>query len=203
MSTLQVEIVNRLNEEQKREVARLYYRAFVLKFRSLWMFTGNESEAVRVLRRSLRYDSGLYAVRQGRVLGFIGLEQGDGFYAPLHYAALKRVFGTVGGTWRYAAYGIYRMFHGNMPNNTVHVDPVVVSGDARGPGIGTRLFEAAFDWARRANRSRMVLEVVDTNPQAKKLYERLGFRTFKEEHLGLITKKAGFAKLFHMEKKLD
>ncbi|GAB6930605.1 hypothetical protein JCM10914A_45880 [Paenibacillus sp. JCM 10914] len=203
MTKLQVEIVDYLNEEQKDEVATLYYQAFPLKLQSLWMFAGSESEAVTVLRRSLRYENGLYAVMGGKVLGFIGLEKGDGFFASLHYKTLKSSFGVIGGMWRYTAYGIYRLFHGNIPKDAVHIDPVVVSSNARGLGIGTRLFEAAFIWARQANRSKMVLEVVDTNPQAKKLYERLGFEVFKEEHTGLFTEKSGFKKVIHMEKSLN
>ncbi|AIQ42915.1 GNAT family N-acetyltransferase [Paenibacillus sp. FSL R7-0312] len=203
MSMLDVEIVNRLDEVQKREVARLFYQAFALKFNALWIFTRNEKQVVEVLCRSLRYDNGLYAVREGRVIGFIGLEKGEGFFAKLGYGALRHSFGLAGGAWRYAAYGLYRMFHGGVPKDSIHIDPLVVSSEARGLGIGTRLLEAAFAITRQANRSKMLLEVVDTNPQAKKLYERLGFRTFKVQNTRLFTAKAGFAKVLHMEKLLD
>lgn len=203
MSTLQVEIVNLLDEAQKREVATLYVQAFSLKLSSLWLFTTSEKEAVTVLCQSLCYDNGLYALLEGRVVGFVGLEKGDGFFAPLHYKTLKQSFGLIGGAWRYAAYRIYRLFHGDIPRHAVHIDPIVVSGEARGLGIGTKLFEAAYTWAERARRRSIVLEVVDTNPQAKKLYERLGFQTFKEQHTGFLTQNAGFTKVFHMEKVLD
>jgi ribosomal protein S18 acetylase RimI-like enzyme len=203
MSTIEVEIVNRLDEAQKLEVARLFYQGFTLKFNALWLFTRNEQQAVEVLCRSLRYDDGLYAVREGRVMGFIGLEKGHGFFATMGYEALRHTFGIAGGAWRYAAYGIFRMFHSGVPKDSIHIDPLVVSSEARGLGIGTRLLEAAFALTRQANRSKMLLEVVDTNPQAKKLYERLGFRTFKVQNTRLFTEQAGFAKVLHMEKLLD
>lgn len=203
MSTLQVEIVDRLDEVQKREVARLYYQAFALKFSALWIFTREEKEVVEVLCSSLRYDNGLYALCEGRVIGFIGLEKGDGFFAALNYASLRQTFGIFGGVWRYAAYGVYRLFHSGISKDTIHIDPLVVSGEARGLGIGTRLLEAAFTWSRQANRSKVLLEVVDTNPLAKKLYERVGFRTFKVENTRLFSSQAGFHKVLHMEKMLN
>ncbi|MFD1905046.1 GNAT family N-acetyltransferase [Paenibacillus rhizoplanae] len=104
--------------------------------------------------------------------------------------------------WRYAAYGVYRLFHSGISKDTIHIDPLVVSGEARGLGIGTRLLEAAFTWSRQANRSKVLLEVVDTNPLAKKLYERVGFRTFKVENTRLFSSQAGFHKVLHMEKML-
>ena len=93
MSTLQVEIVDRLDEEQKREVARLYYQAFTLKFSGLWIFSRKEHDIVEVLSRCLRYENALYAVYEGKVVGFTGLETGDGFFMALSYRALRKTFG--------------------------------------------------------------------------------------------------------------
>ncbi|OMG00477.1 GNAT family N-acetyltransferase [Paenibacillus sp. FSL R7-0337] len=203
MSTLQVEIVDRLDEEQKREVARLYYQAFTLKFSGIWIFSRKEQDIVDVLSRCLHYDKALYAVYEGRVVGFAGLETGVGFFMTLNYRSLRQTFGLLGGAWRYAAYGIFRLLHGNTPSNAVHIDPLVVSEQARGLGVGTRLLEAVFAWSREADRSKVLLEVVDTNPLAKKLYERVGFRTFKVQNTRLFSSQAGFHKVLHMEKMLN
>lgn len=203
MSTLQVEIVDRLDEEQKREVARLFYQAFTLKFSGIWIFSREEQKVVDVLSRCLRYDNALYAVYEGRVVGFAGLETGDGFFMRLNYRALRQTFGLFGGAWRFAAYGVFRLFHGSTPSNAVHIDPLVVSAEARGLGVGTRLLEAVFVWSKETDRSKVMLEVVDTNPLAKKLYERVGFRTFKVQNTRLFSAQAGFHKVLHMEKLLD
>lgn len=203
MSTLQVEIVDRLDEEQKREVAGLFYQAFTLKFSGIWIFSRKEQDIVEVLSRCLRYENALYAVYEGKVVGFAGLETGDGFFMALSYRALRKTFGLFGGAWRYAAYGIFRLLHGSTPSSSVHIDPLVVSAEARGLGIGTRLLEAVFAWSREADRRKVLLEVVDTNPLAKKLYERVGFRTFKVQNTRLFSAQAGFHKVLHMEKLLD
>lgn len=158
---------------------------------------------MKVLSRCLRYENALYAVYEGKVVGFAGLETGDGFFMALSYRALRQTFGVPGGAWRYAAYGIFRLLHGSTPPSSVHIDPLVVSAEARGLGIGTRLLEAVFAWSKEADRRKVLLEVVDTNPLAKKLYERVGFRTFKVQNTRLFSAHAGFTKVLHMEKLLD
>ena len=50
------------------------------------------------------------------------------------------------------------------------VDPSV-----RGRSIGARLVQTALGQAREDGKKRVVLHVVDSNPRARRLYERLGF----------------------------
>ncbi len=193
-------ITNIIKEEHKDTVARLYFEAFKLKFNHLWLFTKKEDKAVIVLKKSITFKEGLYAVSNNEVLGFVGLEKGNGYYAPLSLAGFNEAFGIFGAAWRFAAYGIYRLFHGQSKKDEVHIDPIVVSSEARGMGIGTKLLEAVFDLAKRLKKKKVILEVVDTNPMAKKLYEKVGFREVKAEELAFLTKKAGFKRVIHMEK---
>jgi len=46
---------------------------------------------------------------------------------------------------------------------------------ARGAGVGERLVQAVLDEAAARGRSRVVLEVTETNEPARRLYERMGF----------------------------
>jgi len=50
------------------------------------------------------------------------------------------------------------------------VDPTV-----RGRSIGARLVQAALARAREGGKKRVILHVVDSNPAARRLYERMGF----------------------------
>jgi GNAT superfamily N-acetyltransferase len=52
---------------------------------------------------------------------------------------------------------------------------LAVAGPLRGRGVGIRLMEAVLDWARARGFRSVSLEVVDANPGARCLYERLGF----------------------------
>ena len=52
----------------------------------------------------------------------------------------------------------------------------VFLAEHRGQGIGSALIGAAEDRAREAGRARIGLGVTDDNPQAARLYTRLGYR---------------------------
>ena len=51
----------------------------------------------------------------------------------------------------------------------------------RGQGIGTRLIQEAEAIIITRNIERVVIAVAKTNPDAKRLYERLGYRIFAED----------------------
>jgi ribosomal protein S18 acetylase RimI-like enzyme len=56
----------------------------------------------------------------------------------------------------------------------------------QGEGIGTALLDRAIERARGEGRRRLVLRVLSTNPDARRLYERRGFQvelTFREAFL--------------------
>ena len=75
-----------------------------------------------------------------------------------------------------------------------------MSDKARGMGIGTLLVKEVEDFAKQQNITKLYLEVVDTNPLARKLYERIGFLVTKEIERGSSSKKAGYTKVFYMQK---
>lgn len=198
-----ITLVRSINEAQKCQVAKMYYQAFAKKFSTIWLFADNEEEATKVLINSINYENGLYALCDEEVMGFVGLETGDSFYTQLTYSAFLSAFNFFDATWRVTAYGLYRIFHGEIRNDAVHIDPIVVSSKARGLGIGSKLLDGTYELTRSLNKHKVILEVVDTNPDAKKLYERHGFHVVKEENLSILTKEAGFSIVYYMEKRLE
>ncbi|AFA49901.1 GNAT family N-acetyltransferase [Acetobacterium woodii] len=200
MSTMKVKITNTITENQKIAVAKLFYEAFTKKFSTLWLFAKNEAQAIAVLCECINYEKGLYAISENNILGFIGLETGDGLFVNFKFSTLTEVFGFLGATWRFIAYGIYRLLHNNRIDQEVHIDPIVVSIQARGMGVGTQLLNATIDFARSIDRKCLFLEVVDTNPEAQKLYKRIGFSVITVEDTRLFTSNAGFYKVIHMKK---
>jgi ribosomal protein S18 acetylase RimI-like enzyme len=57
----------------------------------------------------------------------------------------------------------------------LHMDGIAVAPEARGRGIGTRLLEAVHAFAREQGYAGVRLDVIDRNPAARRLYERLGY----------------------------
>jgi ribosomal protein S18 acetylase RimI-like enzyme len=72
------------------------------------------------------------------------------------------------------------------------MDGIAVASKMRGKGIGTRLLEELIAHARREQFEQIRLDVIDTNPQARKLYERNGFVETKTEHFGYLRWLLGF-----------
>jgi GNAT superfamily N-acetyltransferase len=58
---------------------------------------------------------------------------------------------------------------------TTHLVAMYVSGRARSRGVGEQLVEAVIAEAKRAGARRVRLHVVETNPNAERLYARCGF----------------------------
>jgi ribosomal protein S18 acetylase RimI-like enzyme len=61
----------------------------------------------------------------------------------------------------------------------VHIDGVAVAPAYRRRGIGSHLIAAMEKWATGRDFAAVSLEVVDANPQAQKLYHRLGFEPIR------------------------
>jgi ribosomal protein S18 acetylase RimI-like enzyme len=62
--------------------------------------------------------------------------------------------------------------------------------------------EAVFDWARERGFCSLSLEVVDTNPIARRLYERLGFVPIRTQELPYPFRRLGFSAVTTMVKEI-
>ena len=68
------------------------------------------------------------------------------------------------------------------PAGELRIDGIAVRGDRRGAGIGSLLLREAAGRARAVGIEVIRLEVVDTNPRARSLYEREGYVAVRTEH---------------------
>jgi ribosomal protein S18 acetylase RimI-like enzyme len=57
----------------------------------------------------------------------------------------------------------------------LYIDTLSVNPNYQGKGIGQQLIMAAIDWGKTLGHQKIGLLVDQTNPNAKRLYERLGF----------------------------
>lgn len=73
----------------------------------------------------------------------------------------------------------YSVLEHNVASGEVYIDHIVSSPAMRGRGVGTRLLEMAKQSLGEGER--LTLYVAESNPEAKKLYERLGFRVVKKQ----------------------
>lgn len=71
------------------------------------------------------------------------------------------------------------------PEHHGFIFDVWVAPEHRGKGIGKFLVGWAIDWARRQGFRKIKLEVAESNAQARRLYEEMGFRG-EREYLGMV-----------------
>ena len=76
-----------------------------------------------------------------------------------------------------------------VPVKTLYIDDLCVDKDARGKGIGRKLFEYVKDYAAKNGFYNVTLHVWNCNPGAMRFYESLGM-TPQYTNLELIVNKA-------------
>ncbi len=126
--------------------------------------------------------------------------RGRRFYV-VPWRVWRAEFGMVGGLWRWLWFRLGQKFV-HPAADALRVDGIAVSAAARGLGVGTQLMAALDAHARAAGLRAVELEVVDTNPDARRLYERLGFVVLREAHYGRLTAGGGFTGATYMRKEL-
>ena len=66
-----------------------------------------------------------------------------------------------------------------LPNEW-YLDTISVAADFRGMGVGSKLLDALPEMAKREGKKVIGLSVDEANPNAKRLYERHGFKAVEE-----------------------
>ncbi len=179
MSPVTQEISIRLGVPRPRvaQATRLYCEAFREK---LSPFLGPIERAARFLAKGLNPDRAFVALRDGEVVGIAGFKLSNaGLFEP-----------SVGQFWReYKFSAPVRMLglillEREEVSDCLLMDGIALRDDARGTGIGTRLLRAIEEQARSLGKQSVRLDVIDTNPGARRLYERFGFRAGNTSDFG-------------------
>jgi ribosomal protein S18 acetylase RimI-like enzyme len=179
------------------EAVKIYYDAFSKKINPL---VGNKEKAIPFIIQTTDFNACFYAVTDKRLLGIAGIQDKDNnFTRNIRLRELLKEFNLFRSLLiRY----IYGYKTSKVKKGVIRVDSIAVAAQARGMGIGTALLKEVFRYASDNGLENIKLEVVNTNPEARELYERLGFKAEKEVRYGFITRKAGFTSEFIMSRKV-
>ncbi|WP_269584815.1 GNAT family N-acetyltransferase [Roseibium sp. Sym1] len=175
--------------QTERPVAvRLFWQAFAGK---LGRVMAPEDKALAFLERVINPDFAVSALSpEGGLLGLAGFKTDQGALIGGGLGDMTAVYGLFGGTWRGL---LLDTLERETEDGCLLMDGIFVAEDARGRGIGGALLEAVFTEARSRNLSRVRLDVINTNPRAKALYERKGFKAVSEEKTGILELLFGFS----------
>ena len=151
----------------------------------------------------MNFENGIYALQDGRVIGGMALTTGKEGFEHYSFAIVRQFYGWLRRLWFIFRQQLFHSSKGRHGKDSVIVAELFVAESARGQGIGSRLLAEAEQHARTLGRQFLTLDVVDTNPGALRLYQRLGFEIIHTMPTGIFTKGAGFTKVYTMKKAVD
>jgi len=163
-------------DQQRNKAAELYEEAFRAKLRPA--IAGDNARIV-IIAAGLNPSKCIAAIGDGELLGVAGFHDNSGSMTDgITFGTIRRQIGLARAV---KAIAVLALFERKAASDELLMDGIVVDTGARGRGIGTGLFARLEDHARENGCSSIRLDVVDTNPGARRLYERLGFVATKTE----------------------
>jgi ribosomal protein S18 acetylase RimI-like enzyme len=192
-------IVRGLPNELREQAAEIFDEAFGPKMR---MAVRDHDERRAFIARAFVAEHTLIARRGEELLGMCGLSSKDGAFdgGLLGPSWDPRPYRDRLG-WLGAARAVWAMRLGahRPKNDELYIDGIAVSTEARGHGIGTRLLDEAKLIAQEQGKRYMRLDVIDTNPRAQALYERLGYTVTGVQSFRSMERWIGFGGMVSME----
>lgn len=175
----QISITPGFTEDERPLVATLFWQAFGQK---LGRIMSPEKTALAFIADVLDPSHALTARDgAGTLLGVVGFKTYKGALVDGDWADIRRHYGIWGGIWRV---GLLALLDRDVDNARFLMDGIFVTAEARGQGIGTLLIKAICAEAETRGYAQIRLDVIDTNPRARALYERYGFVATDTQSLG-------------------
>lgn len=193
--TMDIEHGCSLNDAEA--IAGLFFDGFAEETRPVF---GNPRSMARIMHKSMNPATCIAAREAGRLIGMaiLDLEDRHLFHPRLKHFTAE--YGRLDGLRRFAL--MFMLGAGLSHRGLFYLDILAVGGDRRGENIGSRLLAEVEREAARQGQAAVVLDVVDENPRARKLYESLGFREIKHRRRPLHKPIFGFSGFSRMEKRL-
>lgn len=182
-----ISVVEGFTDDQRPQVAALFWAAFSQK---LGLLLGPRDKALRFIAQVINPEFALCAVdAQGRVLGVTGFKTEQGGFVGGTYAELAAIYGYIGAVWR----GLFLEFlERDLAADQLLMDGIFVDPEMRGEGVGSMLLDALEAKALGDSYGEMRLDVIDSNPRARALYERRGFEPMETKGMGPLRYIFGF-----------
>lgn len=187
-----------LHAHHRDTAARGYWQAFSRKLRYP---LGPEGKALTFIRRVLTPSHAISAISpDGELLGVAGFKTRTGAFIGGGIRDLAAIYGWPGAILRALPISLLER---ECEAGSLLMDGIFVQPQARGLGIGGALLEAIEAHAAKAGLAQVRLDVIDTNPRARALYERRGYRETAVSSLGPLRHLFGFSKSTTMTKALN
>lgn len=175
------------------QAVALYDEAFGQKFS---VAIPDKGERISFLEACLNPDYAIVAIAGDVLAGVAGYHTAEGSFTGnfpaggAGYKALVKRLGVIGGS---RAAVVLSLYERHTTPGELLMDGIAVNSSFRGQGIGSRLLDEITAHAADHGFNRVRLDVIDTNPRAKQLYERKGFTTIATEEFPYLKWLLGFS----------
>ncbi|WP_455351958.1 GNAT family N-acetyltransferase [Streptomyces sp. SYSU K217416] len=178
----------------ERRAAELYWDAFG---RKLGPALNPPDKAVPFIAAHLNADRAVCALLDGELVGLAGYQLDGRALTGGSASAVLRTYGYLRGLHRVLLLALFerRPARGQLVMDGIAVDPRM-----RGRGVGSLLIEEVAAVAAEQDCRQIRLDVIDTNPRARALYERRGFTAARTEHTPYLRGLLGFGAVTTMHR---
>ncbi|MES9510353.1 GNAT family N-acetyltransferase [Streptomyces sp. NPDC000609] len=178
----------------ERRAAELYWDAFG---RKLGPALNPPGKAVPFIAAHLNTDRAVCALLDGQLVGLAGYQHDGRALTGGSACAVLRAYGHLRGLHRLLLLALFerRPAPGQLVMDGIAVDPAM-----RGRGVGSLLIEEVAAVAAEHDCREIRLDVIDTNPRARALYERRGFTAVRTEHTPYLRGLLGFGAVTTMHR---
>ena len=165
--------------------------------RKLALAIASKNERKELFSKGFKLDYAIAALYKGSLVGIAGFHANEGsLTSGITYRDLLSHLGFFKGNRAALVFSFYERTP--RPRELV-MDGIAVLPRLRGMGVGKRLLEEIQRYAASHEYDRVRLDVVDTNPRAKQLYENFGFKAVKTERFPQLKHLLGFGGVTTME----
>ncbi|MEW2574868.1 GNAT family N-acetyltransferase [Streptomyces syringium] len=178
----------------ERRAAELYWDAFG---RKLGPALNPPDKAVPFIAAHLNADRAVCALLDGQLVGLAGYQLGGRAFTGGSAADVLRVYGHLRGLHRLL---LLTLFERHPAPGQLVMDGIAVDPGLRGRGVGSLLIEEVAAVAAEQDRREIRLDVIDTNPRARALYERRGFTAVRTERTPYLRGLLGFGAVTTMRR---
>lgn len=170
------------------KVAELYEIAFGFKFETA---ISDKKLRIKVLSECFNPEFSYVAMVDNKIVGIAGFQTNKGaLTGGMDLNGLIKYLGFLKGVW---AGLIFSLFERKPKDKQLVLDGIVVDEKYRGCGFGSKLLDAVINHAKKNNYNSVRLDVIDSNPRAKKLYLTKGFIEIQADSFPYLKWLIGFS----------
>ena len=172
-----------IKPEHKADATRLYASAFGSKFVKI---LGSQQEIIDLFVNGINENRGISALSSdNELLGIAGFNLNGKSLINIGFGDFVKQYGLIKGTIKMLMI-VFIFDRKSDGKNQLLMDGIVVKEGNRGKGIGKQLFQKLEQYSKENNITSIKLDVIDENPKAKKLYEKIGFVSQKYQKVPQI-----------------